>query len=172
MFKLNRHSVLGIAGVLMTTMSVGALLAAQGGIISAAVVARGAFQQPVDIKIKVDQGSEDVLHVSHAQDTIMQQIVLAPGGFTGWHSHPGPAIALVKAGTLTVYSAEDAGCEPVTYAAGQAFVDPGQGHVHNAYNLSATDNAEVWVTYLDVPPDAAGPRIPQPAPGNCAALEE
>ena len=100
------------------------------------------------------------------QETVMQQIVFGPGGQTGWHSHPGAAIALVKTGALTLYSADDPGCAGRTYTAGQAFVDSGQGHAHLARNESTTDNAEVWVTYLDVPPGASV-RIDQPNPGNC-----
>jgi hypothetical protein len=96
----------------------------------------------------------------------MQQIVIAPGGSNGWHSHPGPAVALVKAGELTIYSSEDPTCAGRTYPAGQAFVDSGQGHVHVARNPSRSRNTEVWVTYSDVP--VGGPfRLDARDPGTC-----
>ena len=136
------------------------------GIVSATVLARAGFADPVDIKFKVGQ-QEEVIHVRDAQDTVMQQIVIGPGGHTGWHSHPGPVVVLVKAGELTLYSGDDPTCTGRTYSAGQAFIDSGQGHVHIARNLSLSQNVELWVTYFDVPP--GGPfRIDAPAPGNCS----
>ena len=75
-------------------------------------------------------------------------------------------MALIKAGKLTLYNGDDPACVAHTYSAGQAFVDSGQGHVHIAFNLSSTENAEVWVTYLDIPAGAS-PRTDQTNPGNC-----
>jgi quercetin dioxygenase-like cupin family protein len=145
----------------------GAVFATPGsGILIGKVWARGTFTQPVDIKIKVADGSQEVLHVPNTQENVIQQIVLGPGGNTGWHSHPGPAMALITSGALTLYDGDDPACLPHTYTAGQAFVDSGQGHVHMARNLSSTDNTEVWVTYLDVPKNQS-PRLDQPNPGNC-----
>jgi len=148
-----------LAGVVLAT--------APSGIVSAPVVARAAFADPVDIKFKVQEGQrQEVIHVRDARETVMQQIVIAPGGSTGWHSHPGPAVALVKAGELTLYSSEDPTCTGRTYSAGQAFVDSGQGHTHIARNLSQSQNTEVWVTYFDVPP--GGPfRLDAADPGTC-----
>jgi len=145
---------------------VGVVLASPGsGVLSSTVVARAAFQALVDIKLKVQDGKQTVLHVANAQETVMQQIVLAPGGQTGWHSHPGPAIALIKSGQLTVYAGEDSTCAGRTYSAGQAFVDSGQGHVHIARNLGS-NNTELWVTYFDVPPGQPF-RLDAPNPGTC-----
>lgn len=97
----------------------------------------------------------------------MQQIVIGPGGSTGWHSHPGPVVVLIKAGDLTLYSGDDPGCTGRTYSAGQAFIDSGQGHVHIGRNLSPSQNVELWVTYFDVPPGSPF-RIDAPNPGNCS----
>ena len=145
----------------------GAVFATAGsGVLTSKVWARASFTNPVDIKIKVEDGSQEVLHVPNTQDNVIQQIVLAPGGTTGWHSHPGPALALIISGALTLYDGDDPACLAHTYTAGQGFVDAGQGHVHIARNLSSTDNAEVWVTYLDVPKGASA-RTDQPSPGNC-----
>jgi quercetin dioxygenase-like cupin family protein len=122
----------------------------------------------LDIKFKLTtaQGQE-VTSVSNAQETVMQQIIIGPGGQTGWHSHPGPVVVLVKAGELTFYSSEDPTCTGRTYSAGQAFIDRGQGHVHIARNLSLSQNLELWATYFDVPP--GGPfRIDAADPGNCS----
>jgi hypothetical protein len=60
--------------------------------------------------------------------------VLAPGGTTGWHSHSGPSLIIVKAGTVTNYRAEARGCGGVNYPAGTAFVDAGGSDVHELKN--------------------------------------
>ncbi len=146
-----------LAGVALATPGVGAV---------GTIMARAGFADPVDIKLKIQEGQrQEIIQVRGAQDTVMQQIVIAPGGSTGWHSHPGPAIVLVKAGELTLYSSEDPTCTGRTYTAGQAFVDSGQGHVHIARNL-AQSQTELWVTYLDVPPGESV-RIDAPDPGTC-----
>lgn len=175
--------------VLLTAVAViSALLAAAAvatpasGIVSGTVMARASFVDAVDIKLKVSPQSDstagswigraarandqEVIQVTDARETVMQQIVIGPGGQTGWHSHPGPVVVLVKAGELTFYSAESGQCSSRTYSAGQAFIDSGQGHAHTARNLSLTQNTELWVTYFDVPPGQAF-RLDAPDPGIC-----
>ena len=162
--------------VVLTSVGVAALVTAalvytahatpSFNIVSATVLARASFVDPVDIKFKIDSGNEEVIHVSGTQETVMQQIIFGPGGHSGWHTHPGPALALIKSGALALYDSEDPTCTPRIYLPGQAFVDSGQGHVHLARNLSATENLEVWVTYFDVPPGTS-PRLDAVDPGNC-----
>lgn len=145
----------------------GAALATPGSNAVGLIVARAAFADPTDLKLKVTTArGQEVINVRNAQDTVMQQITIGAGGHTGWHSHPGPVVVLVKSGALTLYSGEDPTCTGRTYAAGQAFVDSGQGHVHIARNESG-QTTELWVTYFDVPP-GEGVRIDAPDPGNCS----
>jgi hypothetical protein len=154
---------LAIVGMAMAALAA-VVIATSGSGAVGTTMARAAFADPVDIKIKL-RNEREVIHVPHAQDTVMQQIVIASGGHTGWHSHPGPAIALVKSGELTLYSGDDPTCTGHPFGMGQGFVDSGQGHVHIARNLT-TQPTEVWVTYLDVPPGGSV-RIDVPNPGNC-----
>lgn len=135
-------------------------------IVSATVLARASFVAPTDIMFQIKDGRTEVIQVREAQETVMQQIIIGPGGSTGWHSHPGPAVVLIKSGALTVYSSDDPTCTGRTYSAGQAFIEHGQGLVQFAGNLSPSQNVEVWVTYFDVPP--GGPfRLDAANPGNC-----
>ena len=100
-----------------------------------------------------------------AADFAVQQVTVAPGGATGWHTHAGPAIVLVKSGDFTLY--DDKGCTGTTFKAGQSFVDAGFGHVHIGRNEGAT-NVELYVLYLT---PAAGPlRIDaaKPAASTCS----
>lgn len=160
---------LAIAGAAVAALA-SVALATPGSNVEARVVARAGFADSVDIRLKVrdgggHHGKGEVIHVRHAGDTVMQQIVLRPGGHKGWHSHPGPAIALVTRGELTLYSSDDPTCSGRSFGVGQGFVESGQGHVHIARNLTSQDT-EVWVTYLDVLPGGS-PRIDAADPGTC-----
>jgi quercetin dioxygenase-like cupin family protein len=157
-----------IASLAIAAASAAALasvaFATPGSSVVGTIMARAGFADSVDIKLKL-RDEPEVIHVAGAADTVMQKIVIGPGGHTGWHSHPGPAIALITNGELTLYSGDDPTCTGRSYGAGQAFVDSGQGHAHMARNLT-TQNTEVWVTYLDVPPGGSV-RIDAADPGNC-----
>jgi len=89
---------------------------------------------------------------------------LVPGGTTGWHSHPGPSLILVVAGTVTNYTSDDPSCTGHAYSAGQGFVDPGGTHVHILRNEDSLPAETIAVQLL--PRDAVR-RIDAPDPGNC-----
>jgi quercetin dioxygenase-like cupin family protein len=89
---------------------------------------------------------------------------LAPGGTTGWHSHPGPSLILVVAGAVTNYTGDDPTCTGHVYTAGQGFVDPGSGDVHMLRNAGSVQAETIAVQLL--PKDAVR-RIDVPDPGNC-----
>jgi quercetin dioxygenase-like cupin family protein len=156
---------LAAAAAAATVLSGGMALATTGTNLVGTVLARAAFGEPVDFKLKVGDEPPHVIHIPEAADTVMQRIVFAPGGQSGWHSHPGPAIVLVTRGELTLYDGDDPSCVGETFGVGQAFVDSGQGHVHLARNQTSGET-EVWVTYLDVPVGGAF-REDVADPGSC-----
>ena len=45
-------------------------------------------------------------------DVYVQNNVWAPGGSTGWHTHPGHSLIIVTAGTVTTYEGDDPKCSP------------------------------------------------------------
>ena len=49
--------------------------------------------------------SHGTIPLQFGADVAVAQITVAPGGSSGWHSHLGGAIIVVKQGSLTVYSA-------------------------------------------------------------------
>ncbi len=125
------------------------------------LLARGPFGDRIDFKVQVHgEHGVDVAQVHEAADMVVAQITVQPGASIGWHSHPGPAVVVVIAGTLTIYDGDDPTCTGRAYTGepsgaglppvGQAFVDIGQGHVHDARNHEAVP-ATVIVTYFDVP---------------------
>jgi quercetin dioxygenase-like cupin family protein len=157
---------MAMSAVSFVAMGAAALATPGSHVLSSEVMARGTFADPVDLKIKVGSEPVQVILAPDAKQTVMQRVVLGPEGHTGWHSHPGPVVVLVKAGSLALYSSDDPACIPRVYTAGQSFIDSGQGHVHIGANPSSTDNTDLWVTYFDVP--AGQPfRIDAADPGNC-----
>jgi hypothetical protein len=98
-------------------------------------------------------------------DLYVQNNVWAPGGSTGWHSHPGYSLIIVTAGTVTAYDGDDRNCSPTLYTQGMGFVDPGGDHFHLLRNEGAVEARTVAVQL--VPADAVR-RIDAPSPGNCS----
>ena len=86
---------------------------------------------------------------------------IAPGGHTGWHSHPGPSIISVRSGTATEYHAEDP-TTPIVHQAGTSFVDDGEG-AHIIVNQGTTD---LELVAFQILPTGAPRRIDEPAPDD------
>lgn len=94
-------------------------------------------------------------------ETRVVHIGIAPGGHSGWHTHPGPVFVMVEEGTVTLYDADDT-TTGVDYPAGTGFVDPGGGQVHIARNNDEHIAVELVAMFLI--PLGESPRIDAPAP--------
>lgn len=155
--------------VLGLTVYVGNVFATLPSGFTSTTVAKGRFadldvhakSKPADWKAKIE--------TKGLTDLYVQSNVFAPGGTSGWHTHPGPSLVVVTAGTVTVYDADDPSCAPHVYSASggnsNSFVDIGGGDVHMIRN-DGTVEARTTVVQL-VPADAAR-RIDAPAPANCS----
>jgi len=97
-------------------------------------------------------------------DMYVQSNVWQPGGTTGWHSHPGPSLILVVAGTVTNYKGDDPTCTGQPYSAGQGFIDPGGDDVHMLRNEGSLPAETIAVQFL---PAGSDRRIDKPDPGTC-----
>lgn len=85
--------------------------------------------------------------------------ILAPGGHTGWHSHPGPSIISVRSGVATGYDSDAPGV-PHVYPAGTSFIDDGEG----AHLVRNEGNVNLELVAFQVLPAGAPRRIDEPAP--------
>ena len=86
---------------------------------------------------------------------------------TGWHTHPGPSFVIVTQGSVTAYDGNDPACTPHVYTAGtpdNAFIDPGDGHVHIIRDESGAVAKTITVQFV---PAGATRRQDAPDPGNC-----
>lgn len=116
---------------------------------------RAAFTDRVDVQIrnKLNGAGTTVLNMPDASRTLVARFTLQPGAQFPWHTHPGPVIVNVQQGTLIYVQTSD--CLERSYPAGTAFVDPGRGNVHTAYNPSDSGETILVATFLDFP--AEGP---------------
>lgn len=92
---------------------------------------------------------------------------MQPGARFPWHTHPGPVLVSVKQGGLGYVYGDD--CVERAYPAGTAFIDPGGGNVHYAFNPSQAGETVVLATFLDAP--QTGPLTLPVAAEEAAALD-
>ena len=125
---------------------------------------RSVFVDDIDLKItiKLGGGATRVANVDDPSRTVVGRFTLQPGAQFPWHTHAGPVVVNVVSGALTYVDAET--CVERTYTAEQAFVDPGQGHVHTAFN--PTNTATVFVATFFAAP-ATGPLLIPAEPADC-----
>ena len=145
------------------------------------------------VSTPVARGSSDAFHIrstdgfdveiktKDSTDIAVSNVVVAPGGTSGWHTHPGPVFVVVKTGTITFYragkhsgldadeenpnnAAHGPTCSRTVYPAGSAFVEvPAPGHVMLAKNEGGTE-ATITATYFA--PAGAALRLDRDWPGG------
>jgi quercetin dioxygenase-like cupin family protein len=126
---------------------------------------RSVFPDDVDMKIKIKtDGRREVVKVVDPSRTVTGRFTVQPGARFPWHTHAGPVVVNVVEGTL-VYVETD--CSGQAYPAGTAFVDPGHGHVHSAFNPTGGETVFV-ATFFEAPPEPTPLLIPADTP-DCAA---
>ena len=170
--KVHRRRILGAIG------AVGALVAAALIVlparatqptpapeVSATILAKSLFD-PIQVKARTPAPDRWKAQLkTHGQsDVYVVDNKFPPGASTGWHSHAGPSLILVVAGTVTNYPGDDPSCTPRAYSAGAGFIDPGGGHLHMLRNETGAVAQTIAVQLL--PKDAAR-RIPADAPSGC-----
>jgi quercetin dioxygenase-like cupin family protein len=80
-----------------------------------------------------------------ATDVRVQRLDFSPGGYSGWHHHPGIVIVAIASGALTLWHAD---CSSTTYGPGSpngsVFVEGGD----HAVQATSAGGATVYVTYV------------------------
>jgi quercetin dioxygenase-like cupin family protein len=122
------------------------------------------FNVPGGIVQRSTFGAVSPITAAAERDVLVQRVTIAPGGHSGWHSHPGATVVYVESGTLTIY---DENCHKEAHAAGQGVVEPAN-HRLLARN-EGTSQVLVRVVFFDVPV-AGSARIDQPEPATCTGL--
>jgi quercetin dioxygenase-like cupin family protein len=152
--------------VAAVAMYAGNVLATMQSGMTAVQVAKGQFDE-IDLKAHTVPADlwQARLKTQGPSDLYVVRNTFAPGGQSGWHTHPGPSLITVTAGQITAYEGDDPTCTPKVYTVGQGFLDPGGDHVHLLRNETAAPAETVAVQII---PRDAPRRIDAEAPGNCS----
>jgi len=120
--------------------------------IDADTLVRGSVMDAVTANFTISrEGMEDVvIDIADLSQVAVARFTIQPGAQFPWHTHPGPVLVTVTHGELVYVMAE--GCSEHRYPAGTAFVDPGHGMAHSAYNPTEGETVIV-ATFMEVPPD-------------------
>jgi len=122
-------------------VAVGASLTFAAGLIVA--------QAPALTRTLVTKGDISV----PGREAVIMRVEIAPGGVSGWHTHPGDEASLVAEGETTLIVA---GQPPHKFKAGEGFVIPA-GTVHNAKNESTAPAKLVGMYFVEKGKPLASP---------------
>jgi quercetin dioxygenase-like cupin family protein len=150
---MRRKNVIGIALVVVS-------LATMAGV-AMATLGSGVTVEPIgvgtiDRQFRIAQGNDF--------GVVIARYTIAPGGTTGWHSHPGKAVVAIQSGELTLYRDVDGTCRTKTVGPGEGFVEI-PSVVHMARNEGSAPL--VFGAVLFRIPASGVTRIDQPDPGVC-----
>jgi quercetin dioxygenase-like cupin family protein len=140
-------------------------------ILAGAETARGPLvDRPLDVNMEFENGTkaEVELQTNGPMEIAFQRITIEPGGTLGWHSHPGPTVVTVRAGTLSFYHAE-ACTQEIEYATGTSFSNM-PDEIHLARNEGAQQVVVFAVYFVPVNTPPLALRIDQPSPGTGCPL--
>ena len=132
--------------------------ASPGHGITSTALSGPAVLEAIDTRSETD-GHEVEIKTKGASDIYVTHIRVIPGGFSGWHWHPGPSIISVKAGTATFYQADDPKTAYV-YPKGTGFVEDA-GRVHILKNEGTVD---LEIVVMQIVPYGAARRVEATAP--------
>jgi quercetin dioxygenase-like cupin family protein len=96
-------------------------------------------------------------------EIVTQQVKFAPGGYSGWHSHPGYVTGTVISGQVVRYGTD---CSSQTFTAGQSFYETGA----NTFIVKNEGTTDALLTTTFVVPGGTpttGLRVDKTQPTTC-----
>ena len=136
------------------------------------VLATGTDNKDIDTRAHValpaaagdddDDGWSAKVETDGASNFVVQDVAFVPGGYTGWHNHPGILLLTLTEGSVEWY---DAKCRKHIYNAGDSWTENTPLHYVRAVG---SVNARFMITYLIA--KGQPKRIDQAAPACAAAL--
>jgi len=158
------RTVIALASLLVLGASAMLTMASPAVGVEPTLIGRGTYDPFKVASNKHEYPLDFRAHSKSAADIVVRMHDYAPGGSTGWHTHPGPVFITVLEGQLTFYEFDDPTCTPVVVSAGGGYVDTGHGHI--ARNESGVPARDVTVILAPVGEafrdelDAPGPFCP------------
>jgi predicted metal-dependent enzyme (double-stranded beta helix superfamily) len=115
---------------------------------------RHTFSDDVAFQVIVTPEGRDkiVVDIEDGSNLVVVEFTIQPGAMFPWHTHPGSVLVAIRQGELVYIYPDD--CVERPYPAGTAFVDPGFGNIHMAYNRSDEETVAI-ATLLGAPAEGA-----------------
>jgi quercetin dioxygenase-like cupin family protein len=113
-----------------------------------------------------DVGTVDI---EAGKETVVYSITLDPGGSTGWHTHPGAVIFVIRSGTVTQYGLDGPACTARTLETGQAYIAPDHAHHPHLARNDGTEPVVAIVTAFNTPRGQPS-RVDAEPPAECPDL--
>lgn len=148
------------AALAATALTAGVALATHNAVgLSSSLLARGAWDRADRTEFLAALAAQG--RAAESQVAVVK-VTLASGGSTYWHGHPGPSVAVVTAGSVTVLvPTADGGCSAVPYGVGDAFY---HGTGNHDFRNTGSVAAELYITYFVA---TWPPLIHTEDPGTC-----
>src|SRR3989441_8896560 len=112
------------------------------GVVSNVIVAQGATLGPVKERAAVGDSWAVLLEDKGQSEFYFQDLIVGPGGYTGWHSHPGLLLITIKEGSIDFYNKD---CVKTIYTVGQSFTEGADPH---AVVNTGSVNTRLLVAYI------------------------
>jgi quercetin dioxygenase-like cupin family protein len=123
-----------LAGVVVACAFGGTALrfawATDGGGVGSTLIAGPVLLDEIDIKDVNDTHEKVKIRTKGLWTSRIVHFHIAPGGHTGWHSHPGPVFVMIKAGTMTLEQSDGS----------SAVYPPGTGFTEDPYRVHIARN--------------------------------
>jgi quercetin dioxygenase-like cupin family protein len=94
------------------------------GVLFNIILSTGVASDDLNDKVHIDDWKLS-LETKGASDFYMQDLAIAPGGYSGWHTHPGIFVGTVIAGSIDYY---DENCNVKTISTGQVWTEAAELH--------------------------------------------
>ena len=153
---------------ILAACAIAVVFAALGAAVAMATDAAGLVATPLargaagEFRIQ-DKSLKLAIEARRPTDVSIVKATLDPGGTTGWHSHPGSGVVVLKSGTLDVSMPHHNRCHTETVVGPKTFVH--SESTHEFVNTGA-DVAEFYVVYF-VPAGATPLLTSEPVPPEC-----
>jgi quercetin dioxygenase-like cupin family protein len=139
MQSINR--LLTVAIVTLVCISIGKATE-PAGVVSNVELAKGRTISALKERIKVGAEWTVSLEDSGQSEMYFQDLIVGPGGYTGWHSHPGLLLITIKEGSIDFYNKD---CVKTIYTVGQSFTEGADPH---AVVNTGSVNTRLLVAYI------------------------
>lgn len=137
-----------------------ALATPSAGVLFNIILSQGVASDELSEKVKIDDW-KITLNTKGQSDFYMQDFALAPGGYTGWHTHPGIYVGTVLTGSIDFY---DENCNLRTFNVGDVWTENDKLHA-----IANHGNVDARAQFVYLIKHGQPRRIDQPAP-DCAPI--